>query len=349
MTAPIQEAWNGPGRQDGTITVFQPEYDGLHIDPRKRGHSEWWYFDARLDNGYTVVFFFWARHQRTGKTAVEIVVYPPEGKKIQRVYDYPRSALAASKENANVRIGKNYIRVDDAPMDNLPTYEIFLDEGDLGCHLTYQAQVPGWMPGSGYTQFGKMGHFGWCVALPRAAVQGTITVSGKTHPVTGIGYHDHNWLNFMLPRVVDDWYWGRIYSENFTLIYAHVQCNRKMDNYPVKVMMLAHDKEIVLSTGEYELADADFVYNEIAGNHYPSSLQFTLAEQLRLSLQVRHLIDAENLLLEVGPVLRLVLKHVLRLKPGYFRFSSDFHLTFTRDGKTFEEKGETLHEMVVLK
>ncbi|MHA1457324.1 MAG: hypothetical protein ACTSR5_15325 [Promethearchaeota archaeon] len=60
----ITEAWTGPGRKDEKITVFKPEFDAIHIDMKQRGNSEWWYFDARLDNGYTVVAFFRAKHER---------------------------------------------------------------------------------------------------------------------------------------------------------------------------------------------------------------------------------------------------------------------------------------------
>ena len=66
----VIEGWNGPGRKDGKITKFLPEHDGIHIDINEKGTAEWWYFDAILDNGYTVVGFFRARHERTGETGV---------------------------------------------------------------------------------------------------------------------------------------------------------------------------------------------------------------------------------------------------------------------------------------
>ena len=50
----VVEAWTGPGRKDEKITLFKPEYDAIHIDMNKRGNTEWWYFDAILDNGYIV-------------------------------------------------------------------------------------------------------------------------------------------------------------------------------------------------------------------------------------------------------------------------------------------------------
>ena len=31
MTDKIKEAWSGPGKKDGKITEFKPEYDAIHI------------------------------------------------------------------------------------------------------------------------------------------------------------------------------------------------------------------------------------------------------------------------------------------------------------------------------
>ncbi len=344
----VLEAWSGPGRKDENITTFKPEFDALHIDMKKRGNTEWWYFDARLEGGYTVVGFFRAKHERTGKTGVEITIYKPNGEKIQNVYDYNRSDLKVSREIADVQIGNNYIKVDYSN-EKFPTYEVFLDEGEFGLHLKYTAQVPGWMPGSGYTRFGKLGEFGWVVPLPRAKVDGTIKIHNKIISAKGIGYHDHNWINFNLIKVVDYWHWGRIYSENFTIIYAHIKCNKKMDDYTVKVFMLAKNEDIILSTGEYELIEEHFQYNEKARNNYPKTLKFRLSEKNEVILNVNEIIDADHLLSEFNPILRFLAKNILKLNPGYFRFDSNFEIKMTHNGTNYKEQGNTLHEMVIVK
>ncbi|MFX1275588.1 MAG: lipocalin-like domain-containing protein [Promethearchaeota archaeon] len=344
----IKEAWTGPGNKDGTITVFKPEHDGLHIDMKKKGNAEWWYFDARLEDGHFVVGFFRAKHERTGKTGVEITIYKPDGTKIQKIYDYTRSDLTATSKDANVKIGNNYIKVDFSN-SKLPEYEIFLDEGEYGIHLKYKATVQSWMPGKGYTEFGDLGHFGWCIALPRADVEGTIKVEGKTIPAKGIGYHDHNWLNFNLVRVVEYWYWGRIYSDNFTLIYAYIKCNKKMNDHGIKVMMLAKGETILLSTGESDIIAEDFQFHEYVNNHYPKILKFNISEKQKVKLEVQEIIDADNLLFELGPVLRFIVKNILKLKPGYFRLKSKFNVNIQHNGEIYKEEGNTLHEMVIAK
>jgi hypothetical protein len=344
----IIEAWSGPGKKDEFITIFKPEFDALHINMKERGNTEWWYFDARFESGYTAVGFFRAKHERTGKTGVEITIYKPNGEKIQHTYNYSHSDLKASVQQADIQIGRNYVKVDYSS-DKFPVYEVFLDEGDFGFHLKYKALVPGWMPGKGYTQFENLGEFGWVIPLPKAAVEGTLKVHGKTIPVKGIGYHDHNWITFNPVRVVKYWYWGRIYSDNFTLIYAYIKCNKKMNDHAINVLMLAKNDEIFLSTGEFEMIIEDFQYNEKAGNNYPKTLKFKISGQNEITLNVEEVIDAENLLFEFNPILRFIAKYILRLTPGYFRLKSNFEMDMSYHGVSYKETGNTLHEMVIVK
>jgi len=348
MSTKIVEKWLGPDRKDGEIKPIEPKDDALHIDMKRKGTREWWYFDARLDNGYTVVGFFRAKHERTGKTGVEITIYKPNGKKIQKVIDYLHSDLRASRNLPDLQIGENYIKVDYHNQE-FPIYEIFLDEGEYGLHLKYTAKIHGWKPGKGYIEFGKSNEFGWVVALPRADVEGTIKVNNKTIQVKGIGYHDHNWLNFNFAMIIDYWYWGRIYSDNYTAIFAYIKCNKKMDNYPIKVLMLAENENVILSTGEYELIQNNFEYNHKVGNSYPKFLKFNLDNHYEIVLEVLEIIDATNLLIELGPIKRFFVKNLLKLKPGYFRLNSKFQLNIYINGESYTEKGSTLHEMVITK
>ena len=348
MNTKIKEAWLGIGRKDDVIEPIQPIDDALHIDMKKRGTREWWYFDAHLDNGYTVVGFFRAKHERTGKTGVEIVIYKPNGTKIQQVINYDHSDFIASRNLADVQIGQNYIKVDYSNKD-FPIYEIYLDEGEYGFHLKYKALVPGWKPGKGYIEFGRSNQFGWVAALPRAEVEGTIKIDNEIIQVNGMGYHDHNWLNFNFAMIIDYWYWGRIYSDNFTVIFVYIKCNKKMDNYPIQVLMLAKNERVILSTGEYELIQDGFVYDDKAQNKYPTLLEFIVDNDNKITLDVQKVIDAANLLYELSPITRFFAKNLLKLKPGYFRLNSNFTLNVKDEGKSYIEKGSTLHEMVITK
>nr|MDO8112573.1 hypothetical protein [Candidatus Sigynarchaeota archaeon] len=103
----VKEGWTGPGRRDTVIKPITPEDDALHIEVGKRNNFEWWYFDARLDSGYTLVIFFHAANPNpgptSGKTGVELVLIRPDGRKTQAFIPYKKLDFSASKEKADVK------------------------------------------------------------------------------------------------------------------------------------------------------------------------------------------------------------------------------------------------------
>ncbi|MHA2026043.1 MAG: lipocalin-like domain-containing protein [Candidatus Thorarchaeota archaeon] len=348
----VKEGWTGPGRRDGTILPLELEDDALHIEVGKKNQFEWWYFDAHLEGGYTLVAFFYAAIPNPGldqgKIAVELTLLRPDGRKTQKIIKYKKPDFYASREKPDVKIGENYMKVEFHD-DGLPTYEIFLEDEDLMFHLTYKAQVKGWKPGTGYSHFADLGHFAWVVPFPRASVEGTVRDGDKTMSVNGVGYHDHNWLNFSFQSIIDYWMWGRVYSENYTVSYAFIQCNEKVDNHQVKVLLLAKGSEPILSSGDYEFTKEDFEFNSEANHSFPHRIAINVPDEMKAVLTVDKLLEAENMLDNFHPVLGFLVKNVLRLKPGYFRLLSNFELEVTHAGETHKETGSTLHEIVLFK
>jgi hypothetical protein len=347
----VIEGWTGPGRRDARIEPLKPVDDGLHIDVNRRGTFEWWYFDAHLDSGHTLVIFFHASNPNpglTGKTGIEIVLLRPDGIRVQKFFPYKKSDFKAARDRPEVTIGGNTLRVEQ-PDGELPIYKIEVKEKELSCHLKYKAQVNGWKPGTGLSHFGDLGFFGWVVPFARASVEGRITDGDQTIQVTGIGYHDHNWLNFPFQSIIKYWMWGRIYSEHYTAAYACIQCNEKVNNHMIKVLMLAEGKEVILSTGEFDFLKDDFEYNPQAKYQFPKKITINAPGTLMTTLQMKKILEAQDMLDNFSPVLRFLAKHILRIKPGYFRLASDFELEVTREGKSVKETGTTLHEIVLFK
>lgn len=350
-TTKVIEGWTGPGRRDPVIEPLKPVDDGLHMDVGKRGVYEWWYFDAHFDNGYTLVVFFHASNPNpglAGKTGMEIVLLRPDGVRVQKFIPYKKSEFQAARDRPEVTICRNTLRVQQQNGE-LPIYEIDVKENGLGCHLTYHAEVNGWKPGTGLSHFGNLGFFGWVIPFARASVEGMITDGEKTFQVKGIGYHDHNWLNFPFQSIIQYWMWGRIYSESFTAAYAYIQCNEKVDNHVVKVLMLADGKDVILSTGEFDFFKGDFEYNPKAKYQFPKQITIHAPEKMKAKLKMNRILEAQDMLENFNSVLRLLAKHVLRIKPGYFRLESNFALEVIRDGKSVKESGRTLHEIVLFK
>jgi len=348
----VKEGWSGPGRRDSIIAPLTPEDDGLHIDLAKKKTYEWWYFDAHLESGHTIVAFFYASNPNPGPTAgkagVELVLLRPDGKKTQKFIEYPKSEFHASRKRADVKVGHNYLKVDHSKGD-FPVYVIHLDEKELGFDLTYTTQVTGWKPGTGFSHFADMGYFAWVVPFARASVNGAIRDGETKISVKGVGYHDHNWLDFSFQSIIEYWMWGRIYSKNYTVCYAFIQCNKKVDRHAVKVLMLAKGENPILSTGDFEFHKENFEYDPRAKHSYPKKLRIRVPGEMEARLKVEKVLEAEDMLDRFGSVLRFLARHVLRMKPGYFRLQSSFELDVKKDGTGHKESGTTLHEVVLFK
>ena len=97
----VKEGWTGPGRRDGKILPMRHEENALHIEVGAKNQFEWWYFDAHLEGGYTLVAFFYAAYPNPGldlgKVAVELTLLRPDGRKTQKVIKYKKSQFYAER------------------------------------------------------------------------------------------------------------------------------------------------------------------------------------------------------------------------------------------------------------
>jgi predicted secreted hydrolase len=349
-TEPVIDEWLGPGEKDGEIIPVSMVENAVHREP-SRFYGEWWYFDARLEDGHVVVGFLQASELMSRKPGIELHVYKPSGEKISVVKKFPISQLRTSDEKCDVWVGDNHCYVEWPEKGDLPTHHLHIAEEGMEADLTFTSEVPGWKPGKGMTKYGDRGYFGWLVPAPRARVEGTVKFEGKTLQAKGIGYHDHNVVTADARRIISYWYWGRLYTDDFTLLYAYVRTKKRFANVASKPLMVAYKDKVILSSGEMVLTESGTVFNDEANRTYPTKLELDIPDQVYLRLDVQRIIDCNDLLKEINPVIMNSLTRKLVnkfMRPGWFRFESDFTLRVQHDGRTFEETGTTLHEMVAL-
>lgn len=349
----ITEVWNGPGRRDGELTTVAPHHNGLHPSP-SRAAFEHWYFDAQLDSGHVVVGFLIRRRPEDlpwARPWVELIVYTPDGGRRQVAQRYPLAETSFSADGCDVRIGANTARTEFVD-GRLPRHHVRLAEDDVAFELTFENETPSWMPGKGETRFGGGETFGWVVGAPRAQVHGTLEIDGAKLAVTGRGYADHNWGVGDMKRIIERWHWGRLYTEEYSLLYANVLTQPQRGGHAIAPLMLARGGEVLLSTGETVLTEGPARYDSTAGREFPEWVELVVPDQLELRLTVEKVIHAHDLLDDVPVVRSRLLRPLLHRvigHPAYFRFQSSFELT-VHDGPTADrQSGITLHELVALR
>lgn len=341
--------------REGLSTDVQAWEDGLRTEMGP-GWFEWWYFDAHLDNGATVVIVFATKPilERNGplKPVVLLTLTCPTGERISRAAFFPADQFHASRECCQVAIGPHSVQGD------LHTYHVHVEmpaeaksnSSPITIDLTFQGLLRPWRPGTGKVYFGNTKqHFAWLPAMPHGQVQGIIECNGKTQPVSGIGYHDHNWGNIGLDEVMDHWYWGRAQVGEYTLIYAEQMTARSYGYARIPVFLLAKGSQVLVEDASHLTMKASHFVSHPGGRSWPREIDFywqAAKDKIHISLRQPKIIEAINLLKSLPPWKRFLLRLVAN--PYYFRFQAELVLSVHWGGVHATERGSALYELMIL-
>jgi len=238
-----------------------PWEDGARTDNRP-GTYEWWYFDAHLDDGSTLVVVFMNKDLATPKRPLSPILRLnldlPDGRSYQKVVSFPAAEWSAAADRADVRLGGNRFTGD------LHEYRIQATAGEVAVDVTLTGQIRPWRPATGHLLFGadRDRKFAWLPSVPQGTVSGSCTVEGRTRPVSGIGYHDHNWGDVGLMKIIHDWYWARGRAGPYSVIASFITAEKEFSYQANPVFMLARDGRIVADDASRVRFETDGVYTD---------------------------------------------------------------------------------------
>jgi len=228
-----------------SASAIAPWEDGMRTTGA-RGTYEWWYFDGSLSDGSSMVIVFYTKDQimpnKPMKPKVTFELNRPDGTRVFKELEIDTSQFSASKDSCNVRIGVNSFS------GNLHDYTIHIAIDSVKADIALHGTVPSWRPNTGFTTFqqGKQSHyFAWLPSVPQGNLEGTVTISGRSQVVKGVGYHDHNWGDAPMQNLIHDWYWGRAQVGNYSIIASYITAADKYSNATIPIFMLARDGRIV--------------------------------------------------------------------------------------------------------
>lgn len=229
----------------------EPWEDGMRSSGGK-GDYEWWYFDSNLADGSKVVIVFYTKrmtdlHGPTAAYATFNVDYK-DGTKQERYL--PSPIFSASREHCDVQIGNCTFNGD------LTHYTIHMEGyNNFHCEIEFTAETDSWRPETGHLFFGNQEkYFAWLVAVPRGKMNIKYTLGDITVDTTGTCYHDHNWGNASLHKIIDHWYWSRSEFGPYTLIAFQIIPNKKYGDEPVDLVYIGKDgQRITDDASSFEL------------------------------------------------------------------------------------------------
>lgn len=229
--------------------AIAPWEDGARTDGG-RGTFEWWYFDAHLDDGAALVVVFQSKDftdpDKPLTPLVRINLDLPDGRSLQKSQRFPAGSYGAAADRADVRIAGNRFEGD------LHRYHITATIDEVSVDVTLTGQVPSWRPGTGHVYFGadQAHQFCWLPSVPQGRAEVRYRIGEEAREAAGIGYHDHNWGNAALQKLIHDWYWARGQAGPYSVITSYVTAHEKYGYAAIANFMLARDGRIVAGDSE---------------------------------------------------------------------------------------------------
>jgi hypothetical protein len=211
------------------------------------GHFEWWYFDAHLNDGATIVVAFYTKPPNDPGSRlaplVTINLTLPGGRIVNKVYRGKPNEFSASKTGCDVRIGANRF------VGDLHRYHITAGIEDVSVDIELIGEVPPWRPKSGHTYFAKAKGqpeqlFAWLPSVPQGRATIDYAVGGVAMKSTGVGYHDHNWGDAPMPSLMHDWYWARAKVGPYAVVTSYVTAGARFGYTTRTTFLLAKDGAI---------------------------------------------------------------------------------------------------------
>ena len=249
--------------------IITPWEDGLRTNG-KFGEYEWWYFDAKLEGGYSLVIVYYSQ-----PVTAATIGYAPcvsfsltgNGYEMLEEVSVPIKDCHFSKDGCDVKIGKNYIK------GNLTNYTIHFENDHVNCDVSLEGLAESYRHHTGQFFFHEKKYFAWLPAVPEGKVTTDLTVDGTHLELHGSGYHDHNWGNTAMFWLMHHWYWGRAKVGEYQVISSYITAGEKYgyEHFPIFVIY-KNGKKIGCDINAITYTQTDKAFGPITKKHYHKTL-----------------------------------------------------------------------------
>jgi hypothetical protein len=324
--------------------IVAPWEDGPRVG-QEPGCFEWWYFDAILSNGVSVVVFFFTKPFSQPENQLSPIVsisikLPNSNNALGVPVQFDPSEFKVSANKCDVRIAGNSFSSSD-----LATYYVEAAVGELAVKMKLsrsQSDAPPIRIGTGHLLFkreGRESYFGWLAPVPRGQVEIEYTIGGVTVPEKGFGYHDHNWGNADMATLMHDWYWARAEVGSYTIVVAHTTMQPNFGS-------LTHTDLVLVKDGSFiALGSANVVFEKDEDQISPDPETGKPVAHL-----TRYIFDDGVFRCVVSfQVIDILKRHLFDTDGAYHRFSARCDIEVTENGvKEILSPGRGLMELMWL-
>ena len=314
---------------------------------KNRNYIEWWYFDVMNGDGSIVrgQFYISGDISRPGRvlTGVRATYVEPDGTETTIEEKFPYSSFKSSTESCEVEIGKNFLKGD------LSHYTLHIEGSEKSLDLELDSKMRGFTSHSCFGDETK--YMYWVVPQPRGHARGKFQTKEKSFSIDGLGYRDHNWLNFYPLNVIEYWDWGRVYDKEFTFIFADIVTTKRLGNAHIKPLVIYDSSKFIYLTNEsskWSLNKADIKRDPITKLAIPERHMVKAQDQdlsLELNLHLEKVFQRIDLLADYNPVVRWLIR-TFKAKPTITSYFSTGSGKFSFSGRQIALTCTAVHELV---
>ena len=318
--------------------------DGMRTDGSK-GTYEWWYFDSHYPDGTTLVIFFYSKSPISVngpiKPQTTLELNFPDGTKISEVVDAKIEDSYYSKEKCDVKIG------DSSIVGDLKHYDIVFAGKQIQAKVSLDGTIPAWRSQTGSIFFGDKEeyYFAWLPGIPEGKVVADVTYDDKQLHLEGSGYHDHNWGNISMLKLMHHWQWGRAKIGDYKVISSWITAEKKYGYKDHDVFMLAKGDTILGDNSNHTLKflpEEEYIEEHTGKPVYGKVIyEYTTeaGELYRITYDKKDYISKQNFVDLLPGVVRVLAK-MIGFSGSYLRFTGDASIEKIENGEVVERVTE---------
>ncbi|HLQ39734.1 MAG TPA: lipocalin-like domain-containing protein [Tetragenococcus sp.] len=325
-------------------------------DTSEPGHNEVWYFDATMEDGTKFMAGFRpidpAKMATGGDSPnVNIIVTTPAGEeKGDFHYFTAEESYTGEKEGCDLKYGT------DTAKGDFKNYDIHIEPTNgVGCDLHYEALVDPFRQGTGIVAFGDHDEYHHTdLSVPKNKVTGTVYYDGKTHEVSGVGYHDHQWMSANPMALYHHWLWGRMYTEQYTVYIYDFVANEKYGFKRLPMFGLLDNKtgELVFETDGQMTLDTKLEEQSQLHRDFPKESHYIFknedGREVELSIKWEQEIETRDMYSNAAEPAKKQFD-TMNIKPFYMRYYAKGNVVYRQPGKEDQKSsGDMIYEYAYL-
>ncbi len=314
--------------------------DGTRTNGGEKNTYEWWYFDFKFSDGTIMVIDFLTKPVNKINTKaspfyfVDIVF--ADGSEYKKFWRYKKSDFRIAKDSCFISFGNSYVR------GNLKEYHIHIEEEDFLLDLSLNNKSTSWRAKTGYLLFDSDKYFAWVVAVPEGIAKASFSIAGKQFNLNGYGYHDHNWGNYLMHKLMHHWHWSRTHFKNYTVIAASIVATKKYDYKNFTLFSVFKDGQLLFSDTDssefFETEPKPVFPNKVMSDvlifrHINKQTYYELELRKKRITSIVRIIYS---VIKFKPLAWLIEK-IMGLSPVYYRMSGSAEFSIKSPNKPFIE------------